>query len=341
MQRSENLVDSFYFWLLDQCSQRRFAKGQHLPAQRLSEELGVSLTTVRKALLRAIDAGWDEQTESGRPVVSVLPPRRKPHETEFAPGENHVDIALRAIREKVLRGELPSGTSVNAKGLSEELNVSLPAVRQALESMASCGLLHRQPRCGWRVTTLTLAEIKDIFRVRLRLEPLIIRYTIDAISDDLLDELAEENNSMYRPAGEPSRYEVRQADYHFHSALAKAAGRRILASTLDPLLQTLFMNPGVRSARETFSEHEAIINALRQRDLEAGGPGSSTPSDQQRKPVPGFRTTSARFPPPGKRIAIVAGNANSNNAESASAVNHRCWPKNGSPAATAPWTVAP
>lgn len=269
MSSSDDLVERVYTWLLDQCSRRRFAKGEHLRAQRLAEELGVGTTTVRKALLRASDAGWVEQTPSGRPIVLALPPVRKRRQGAFVPRDNHIDIALRAIREMVLRGDLPAGSSVNAKKLSESLDVSIPAVRQALESMASSGLLHRQARRGWRVMTLTVPEIKDIFRVRLHLEQSIIRYTSDAISDGALEELAEENNAIYRSPAEPSRYEVRQADYHFHSTLAAVSGRTILANTLDPLLQRLFMHPAVRSAHETFSEHQAIIDALRQRDASA------------------------------------------------------------------------
>lgn len=269
MAHSKNLVDKVYAWLLGEFSHRRFEKGQHLPAQPLAEELGVSTTTVRKALLQAVEAGWLKQTATGRTVVSALPARRKNHQANFAAGDNHNDIARRVIREKVLRGDLRAGDTVNSKKLAEELNLSMPAVRQALEAVASLGLLHRQPRRGWRVTTLTAPEVKDIFRIRLRLEPLIFRYTIDMISDELLDELAEENAAINESATEPPRFEVRQADYRFHSTLAEVSGRRVLASTLDPLLQRLFMNPGVRSAQETFSEHEAILDALRRRDLEA------------------------------------------------------------------------
>jgi len=267
MSNSDHLVDRVYEWLLSQCSQRRFAKGQHLPAQPLAEELGVSASTIRKALLRAIDRGWVVQTDTGRPVIAVLPPRKKPSSVEFAPGENHFDIALRAVREKILRGSLSAGDSISARKLTEELQLSMPAVRQALEAIASAGLLHRQPRRGWRVTTLTVPELTDIFRLRLQLEPLIIRNAIQTITTEQLDELAEENSAMNRSLHEPSRYEARQADYHFHSTLAKVSGRRILAQTLDPLLQILFMNPGVRSARETFSEHAAILDSLRRRDL--------------------------------------------------------------------------
>lgn len=215
---------------------------------------------------RAIEAGWVQRSPNGRPVLSAYPPQPCQQPVEFDPGDGHVNIALEAILEKILGGELRPNETVNAKRLSEELDVSMASVREALESLSSRGVLNRQPRRGWRVTILTRPEVKDVFRLRLCLEPLIVRYAARHVGDALLDELSECNVECDRSA---PQYKRRQADYFFHRRLAEVANRRIMLETLEPLLQRLFMNP-IQSDKvnDSIPEHQALLDALREGDGE-------------------------------------------------------------------------
>lgn len=267
MQQRISLVDKVYDWLSDQCAGRRFEAGSHLHAVRLAEELSVSTTTMRKALERAVDAGWVERKSNGRPTLVVCPPQRRRQPTDFSPGDDQVALVHQHVSEQLLSGALQPGATINAKRLADELGVAMSAVRRALEGIASRGLLHRRPRRGWRVTTLSVAELNDIFRIRGLLETAIVRHCVQTASREEIEELRARNSSVKETNGQ-LRYGIRKADYEFHSTLAELSGHRILAGTLDPLLQMLFINPGVRSPQESFAEHAAIIDAIAERDAD-------------------------------------------------------------------------
>jgi DNA-binding GntR family transcriptional regulator len=260
-----DIVRGIFEWILRQLSLREFCHGVHLKPHRIAAELGVSATSVRRSLELLVEAGWAERTPTGRVIVAQLPPREEGEPQPFLAKDNDVDVAHRAIREKVLRGELPLDEPINAKRLAEELGVSMPALRQALEGATRAGIIERQPRRGWCVIPLTSVEVRDLFRVRLRLEPLALKYAIRRITDETLDALEAENERIYRLKN-PSRYDIRQADYNFHTTLFEASGRRVLAAVLEPLLQRLFVYPGKKRVSDTSNEHQSILDAIRQRD---------------------------------------------------------------------------
>ena len=54
------------------------------------------------------------------------------------------------------------------------MEISLPTVRTALDRLCADGVLQRVPRRGWRFAELSPAEIRTMFEVRRRLEPMVL-----------------------------------------------------------------------------------------------------------------------------------------------------------------------
>lgn len=267
MTQRKRVIDSVHDWLLTQLSSRQFRRGDALHAPQIGERLGVSESTVRRAVERLIEDGWVRRTASGRVLIAALPPKKNHPPADFVAGRNHVDVARLAIQEKVFRGELKMGETINATGLADELGVSLPALRQALEGATHTGIVDRQPHRGWRVVQLTAADIRDICRIRLRLEPMVIKHAIRRMTDAVIDQLAAESRAL-EDSERSSQAEMRRADYRFHRALFDVAGRPVLTDTLDSLIQKLFLHPPVRGSSITFTEHLAILDAIRERNEE-------------------------------------------------------------------------
>ena len=116
------------------------------------------------------------------------------------------------------------------------------------------------------MTVLTPSEVKDVFRTRLFLEPLLVRFAARHINDELLDALSERNADCAQLVPRRNR---RQADYDIHCGLAEASNRPILIGTLKPLLQRLYMNPmHGGEVNDATAEHEAVLDALREGDAE-------------------------------------------------------------------------
>src|SRR6476660_2773566 len=104
------------------------------------------------------------------------------------------DIAYAGIRQRIVSLELPPGSAVNEAALAAELGVGLAPVRSALRRLAWENLVVILPRRGTLVTELDVADIAEIFELRLELEALSARLAgerADAAQRASLSELIE------------------------------------------------------------------------------------------------------------------------------------------------------
>ncbi|MEY4490036.1 MAG: hypothetical protein RIQ79_2544 [Verrucomicrobiota bacterium] len=85
-------------------------------------------------------------------------------------GGSLAERAYLAIRNRILRGELPLGEVVSRRALAAELGISVPPVTEALQRLESEGLLESRPRAGTRVRVLTRRDVEDRCILREALE---------------------------------------------------------------------------------------------------------------------------------------------------------------------------
>ncbi|MBI4582803.1 MAG: GntR family transcriptional regulator [Planctomycetes bacterium] len=266
----QSLSDQVYRHLVSQLVRRQLKVGSRLNVREIADELSVSRTTINKALNRLVKSGWVRTNESRRPLVIAYPPKKE------APGEstfdftNQTDSSYEVILERILRGDYQPGEIVKERPLAKELGVNPATVRRAAEWLRNDGLLVRLPRRGWRVAMLDARDIKDVYQIRLLLEPLAIRGSLHRISDEKLEELEAETERLIEVGEKATVYDRRQADHNFHQSLCEASGNRILAEALEPLIRKVLLitTVGFRYGRasRSFEEHKQILKALRQRD---------------------------------------------------------------------------
>ena len=122
-----------------------------------------------------MESGWVRTNEGGRPVVAAHPKKfRAPGDPTFD-FANQTDSTYEVILERILRGDYQPGEIVKERPLANQLGVNPAVVRRAAEWLNKDGVLVRLPRRGWRVTLLDARDIKDIYQIRLLLEPLVIQ----------------------------------------------------------------------------------------------------------------------------------------------------------------------
>lgn len=78
--------------------------------------------------------------------------------------------AYLAIRDKILKGELPIGMALSRRQLALELAISVPPVTEALLRLENEGLLESRPRVGTRVRVPSRQDVEDRSLVREALE---------------------------------------------------------------------------------------------------------------------------------------------------------------------------
>lgn len=79
--------------------------------------------------------------------------------------------AYRRLRHAIVRVELAPGTPISEAQLVERFGFSKAAVRAALARLRADGLVHAEPRRGHVVAPLTMRDVREIYDLRLLLEP--------------------------------------------------------------------------------------------------------------------------------------------------------------------------
>jgi DNA-binding GntR family transcriptional regulator len=171
------------------------------------------------------------------------------------------------LKELIVTLGLPPGSTIHEDELQRKLGVSRTPVREALHRLAHDGMLHIYPRRAMVVAKLGLSEIRQLFEVRLALEPSAAALAAKRLSSAELARLRTLSDEATAGRANEDAGTFLRADQAFHRAVALYAQNALLAGYVDHL-QTLnlwlwhvyFANHGVH--RSELFAHEPIIRAL-------------------------------------------------------------------------------
>lgn len=173
------------------------------------------------------------------------------------------------IRQEILYGDLRPGDRLRLEDLAKRLGVSMTPVREAMQHLEADGLVIYEPHKGARVAGLSLDEIRVIYDMREALETLATRLAVSRLTDAELTHLEETDRRARAAYDRGDLVTVRECNFDFHMTLYRASRGRTLAKMVETLLvcspfNFLWSEP--RRARQSFAEHEAVLQALRRRD---------------------------------------------------------------------------
>jgi DNA-binding GntR family transcriptional regulator len=189
-----------------------------------------------------------------------------------------VDIVLERLRTAVVNGAFTPGEPLQISALSEELGVSHIPVREALRLLESEGLIERHHHGrGVVVAPVTAERLRDIYRLRIAIEPDIAARSVPLMSDEdiahvgaLLDELRVTKSDETVIAA------VRAAHFDFHREIVLPAASEWDLRVLSMLWQAsersisyVFQIWAVLQRNYLLAEiHQPIYDALVARDPE-------------------------------------------------------------------------
>ncbi|MDN3270160.1 FadR/GntR family transcriptional regulator [Streptomyces sp. MA15] len=197
------------------------------------------------------------------------------------------DQAVTKIRELIRSGDLRPGARLAPEAqLSAQLGLSRTSLREAVKMLSAAGVLDVRRGDGTYVTSLSprrlLANLEsavdllqddtllEVMEVRRLIEPPATRLAALRITDSALDELSEVLERM-RAVTEDVE-ELLRYDIEFHRAVMVATDNDTLTVLLDGLSSRTARARVWRglieskAAHLTLREHEAIYQALRNRD---------------------------------------------------------------------------
>jgi DNA-binding GntR family transcriptional regulator len=171
------------------------------------------------------------------------------------------------LKQRIVSLALAPGATISESDLQLQLGVGRTPLRDALLRLTHDGLLRIYPRRAIVVPKLGLAEIRELFEVRLALEPAAAALAAERLTGPELERFRQLAAELHKSRQQPDAKTFLDADQKFHRAVASFSRNALLAEYIDHL-QTLnlwlwnqyFDAHAVRRA-DLFA-HEPIIEAL-------------------------------------------------------------------------------
>jgi DNA-binding GntR family transcriptional regulator len=139
------------------------------------------------------------------------------------------------VKDQITGLKLKPGQTLTDSQVAASLNISRTPVREALRRLEQEGLLVNDSRRGWKIYSLSLDDIRQIFELKQLLEGLIVEQAA-ACQDTGLRSTLQEALGRMQTAAAACDYEAwRLADAHLHLTLQQMSRNRRACTTVQSL----------------------------------------------------------------------------------------------------------
>jgi DNA-binding GntR family transcriptional regulator len=168
------------------------------------------------------------------------------------------------IREMILRGDFDAGQKLVQEDLAERLGVSRTPILSALTKLEKELLVEIIPRRGAFVRKLSLDQLKDIYDIRIRLEPLGAFNAALRADPDGLNELKETLDSFHAVAEAHDQKGIFELDYRYHMAIHRLSGNELLYRMISSYSLVVLSNITrfMRDPVFSYKDHAAVYKAI-------------------------------------------------------------------------------
>ncbi|MDK2784395.1 MAG: hypothetical protein PWQ41_260 [Bacillota bacterium] len=176
-----------------------------------------------------------------------------------------------ALRNAIVRGDLPPGERLAEQQLAEELGASRTPVREALRRLALEGFVVLIPRRGAYVAELSFKDMNDVFELRTALEGLAAALAAERITEEEIAALEQALADLAEAAEAGATQRVVEIDTNFHALIYTASRNRRLiqiVGNLSDQIQRFRMRSLAAPGRlkDTLNEHRRLVAAIARRD---------------------------------------------------------------------------
>ena len=188
------------------------------------------------------------------------------------------DRVYEYLCNQIIEGNITYGERLNIKKTSEQLNVSVTPVRDALKKLEMENVVHIKPRSNCIVTVPTKKSILDAFAMRELLELHAVELIYQTIARKELSPMGAIVSDMETiTKGERTRDQISQyihLDQLFHTELCTLAGNEYLQKFYREvnlhLNMTFIYRIGIPpNIGETFEDHKRIVEKLTENSSES------------------------------------------------------------------------
>jgi len=192
-------------------------------------------------------------------------------------GEEGTSLAQKlynALKRDIVTCHLKPGLSFTEDWLCRKYGASRTTVRDACLRLSKEELLQWVAKKGYSVSEITIKDLNELFQLRAVLEAAAAELACAAKSPQVLARAYELARVTYE-AGDRDTFPVfLEANHQFHSLIAEMSGNRWLSQQLGQVLVHFARFSYLSMAADSYgpnviNEHEGIVDAIRDGDVEA------------------------------------------------------------------------
>jgi len=176
-----------------------------------------------------------------------------------------------ALEQEIVTGQLAPGTRLEEMGLAERFGMSRTPVREALNQLASIGLVEMRPRRGAVVAEIGLKQMMEMFEVMAELEGMCGQLAARRMSGEDRAKLVD-CHEQARPFADAEDHDgYYDANVCFHECIYQGSHNSYLADQTRALRNRLapYRRLQLRQRQrlsESYQEHGEILDAIVQGD---------------------------------------------------------------------------
>jgi DNA-binding GntR family transcriptional regulator len=138
------------------------------------------------------------------------------------------------LRAKIMRGEHPAGARLRQEEVAAQIGVSTTPVREAFRDLLAEGLIGLDTHRGVLVRSLTLTDVRELYELRVVLEPMLAVRALRVTTAAHLD-AAESIHRQLCNERDPERWAALNVSFHqaLHAPAADSRLARIVTSLAE------------------------------------------------------------------------------------------------------------
>jgi DNA-binding GntR family transcriptional regulator len=186
------------------------------------------------------------------------------------------DVAYFELRRLILTGALAAGSRLQQYELADQMRMSITPLREAIRRLSSEGLIDLDTHRDARVATISAREAKQLFEVRLSLDPAAVELAAQHRTNE---DIAAMRAAVARllPVTREWGEDALVAHRDFHRAVYVASHNDVMIKMLDDLWDKsdryrrlgLELPPGDEPRTIDLDEHHQILELVVAQDAEA------------------------------------------------------------------------
>ena len=143
------------------------------------------------------------------------------------------DHAYQLLVRKITRHEIPPGEALIEKALMAEFGIGRTPIREALQRIASEGLVCHMPHRGMYVCELSPTFVQSVFEFRSHIDGYLVRLAAERATESDVSELAAIQTGLAEATREDDIDHFVMDDRRFFDALSRAARNEYVAETVS------------------------------------------------------------------------------------------------------------